>query len=298
MNQRQERIGFVGLGVMGQPMALNLAKAGTPLVVWNRSIEPTQALQAVGAQVVDSIDGVFQHAKIVIVMLVDSDAIDEVLGRGTAAFNSRVAGHILVSMSSVSPEYSRELAADIRLAGGRYVEAPVSGSRKPAEHGQLVSLLGGTEEDVQQVMSVLTPMCKEVLHCGQVGDALLMKLSVNLFLCTMLAGLSEAMHFAAQQGLDLTKFQAAIDSGPMASDVTRVKIPKLVNRDFDVQAATLDAFNSCKLIAYAARNAGIATPLLELSRALYGESVSLGNGRLDMVSVIQSIEKRTKAGIL
>ncbi|MBI6566226.1 NAD(P)-binding domain-containing protein [Pseudomonas synxantha] len=71
MNQRQERIGFVGLGVMGQPMALNLAKAGTPLVVWNRSIEPTQALQAVGAQVVDSIDGVFQHAKIVIVMLVD-----------------------------------------------------------------------------------------------------------------------------------------------------------------------------------------------------------------------------------
>lgn len=168
MNQRQERIGFVGLGVMGQPMALNLAKAGTPLVVWNRSIEPTQALQAVGAQVVDSIDGVFQHAKIVIVMLVDSDAIDEVLGRGTAAFNSRVAGHILVSMSSVSPEYSRELAADIRLAGGRYVEAPVSGSRKPAEHGQLVSLLGGTEEDVQQVMSVLTPMCKEVLHCGQV----------------------------------------------------------------------------------------------------------------------------------
>jgi 3-hydroxyisobutyrate dehydrogenase len=292
-SRAHEEIGFIGLGGMGQAMALNLAKAGTKLVVWNRSPERTEPLRAVGARVMESAGEVFRQAETVIVMLADSFAIDAVLERGMPAFASHVAGHTIVSMSSVAPDYSRGLAADIHAAGGCYVEAPVSGSRKPAEAGQLVSLLSGNPETVVKIRPMLAPMCREAVLCGPVGNALLMKLAVNLYVNTMLVGLSEAMHFAERNGLDLNTFKSAIDSGPMACDVTRVKIPKLVERDFAVQAATADAFASCQLIADAARAAGIASPLLDLSRKLYGESVDLGNGRLDMMSVIQSIEART-----
>lgn len=291
----QEEIGFIGLGVMGQPMALNLVRAGVPLVVWNRSVGRTEPLRAAGARVAESVDGVFRQVKTVIVMLVNSEAIDAVLERGTSAFAGRIAGRTIICMSSVAPDYSRGLATDIEAVGGQYVEAPVSGSRIPAEAGQLVSLLGGETDLVAMIRPLLAPMCRETVPCGQVGDALLMKLSINLYLNTMLVGLSEAMHFAASHDLDLSTFRAAIDSGPMACDVTRVKIPKLVERDFSVQAATADALTSCQLISDAARAADIASPLLDLSLMLYEESVDLGNGRLDMMTVIQSIEKRTAA---
>ena len=290
-----EEIGFVGLGVMGQPMALNLAKAGTRLVVWNRSPAAVDPLREAGATVAVSVEEVFERTRIVILMLVNETVLDEVLRRGTPDFAKLVAGHIVVSMGSNPPDYSRGLAADILAAGGRYVEAPVSGSRKPAETAQLVALLGGDADTVVEVRPLLAPMCRETILCGPVGNALLMKLTVNLYLCTMLAGLAEASHFAERNGLDLETFQAAIDSGPMASDLTRVKIPKLVARDFSVQAATADAFNSTKLIAEAARAVGMASPVLDVCRTLYGESVELGNGRLDMVSVVAAIEARTEA---
>ena len=290
-----EEIGFVGLGVMGQPMALNLAKAGTRLVVWNRSPAAVDPLREAGATVAVSVEEVFERTRIVILMLVNETVLDEVLRRGTPDFAKLVAGHIVVSMGSNPPDYSRGLAADILAAGGRYVEAPVSGSRKPAETAQLVALLGGDADTVVEVRPLLAPMCRETILCGPVGNALLMKLTVNLYLCTMLAGLAEASHFAERNGLDLETFQAAIDSGPIASDLTRVKIPKLVARDFSVQAATADAFNSTKLIAEAARAVGMASPVLDVCRTLYGESVELGNGRLDMVSVVAAIEARTEA---
>ena len=290
-----EKIGFVGLGVMGQPMALNLAKAGTRLVVWNRSPAAADPLREAGATVAVSVEEVFERTRIVILMLVNETVLDEVLRRGTPDFAKLVAGHIVVSMGSNPPDYSRGLAADILAAGGRYVEAPVSGSRKPAETAQLVALLGGDADTVVEVRPLLAPMCRETILCGPVGNALLMKLTVNLYLCTMLAGLAEASHFAERNGLDLETFQAAIDSGPMASDLTRVKIPKLIARDFSVQAATADAFNSTKLIVEAARAVGMASPVLDVCRTLYGESVELGNGRLDMVSVVAAIEARTEA---
>lgn len=292
--QENEEIGFIGLGVMGQPMALNLAKTGTQLVVWNRSLDKTEPLCAMGASVALEARDVFERTRIVILMLVNEAALDAVLERGTANFTKLVANHIVVSMGSNAPDYSRTLSAEIIAAGGQYVEAPVSGSRKPAEAGQLVSMLGGDLSTIAAIRPLLVPMCRETVVCGPVGNALLMKLAVNLYLNTMLVGLAEAIHFADVHGLDTLAFKDAIDSGPMACDVTRVKIPKLIARDFSVQAATSDAFNSTRLIATAARAVGLATPLLDLSSDLYRESVELGNGRLDMVSVLESIEQRTK----
>ncbi|WP_258575388.1 NAD(P)-dependent oxidoreductase [Streptomyces shenzhenensis] len=287
--------GFVGLGVMGQPMALNLARAGTPLVVWNRTPARAEALRAAGARVAASVEEVFAHASVVIVMLVDETVTDAVLGRGGPQFAKLVAGRVVVSMGSTAPEYARGLAADIEAAGGRFVEAPVSGSRRPAEAGELVAMLGGDPDTVAQVRPLLAPMCRETVHCGPAGSGVLMKLAVNLYLDTTLAALAEAVHFAQRQGLDLETFRAVVDSGQLGSGITRVKVPMLAAHDFTVQAATSDAYANTRLIADAARAARIATPLLDLSSELYGESVRLGNARLDMSSVLTAIEARTDA---
>jgi 3-hydroxyisobutyrate dehydrogenase len=290
-------IGFIGLGIMGQPMALNLARAGTRLVVWNRSPDRCEPLRAAGARVAANVAEVFAQTGTVILMLVNEEAIDRVLGRGTPDFGALVAEHVVVNMGSTAPAYSRALEADIHVVGGRYVEAPVSGSRKPAEAGQLVALLGGDEQTVAEVRPLLGPMCRETVMCGPVGNGLLMKLAVNLLLNTMIASLAEAVHFADRHGLDLRQFQAAINVGQMASDVTRVKIPKLVDRDFIAQAAMSDALNSCRLIAEAASGVHMATPLLNLARDLYQEAVTMGYGRLDMTAVVHAIEMRTEAAL-
>ena len=287
-------IGFIGLGVMGQPMALNLAAAGARLVVWNRSATRSEPLRLAGASVAASADEVFARTRVVFLMLVNEAAIDEVLCRGTSRFAELVADHIVVSMGSTSPEYSMALGADIRAARGRYVESPVSGSRKPAEAGQLVALLGGDASTIGEIRPLLQPMCRETVHCGPVGHGMLMKLSINLHLNTMLVGLAEAVHFASRRGLDLRRFSDAIAAGPLACDVTRVKLPKFIERDFAVQAAAEDALNSCRLIGAAARSAGIASPMLDLSTQLYADAVTAGSGRLDMICVIQAIEARTQ----
>jgi 3-hydroxyisobutyrate dehydrogenase len=287
------RLGFIGLGVMGQPMALNLVKAGTPLVVWNRSGNKTEALRAAGAEVAASVAGLFSQARIVILMLADGAAIDAALGRGTDAFGLNVAGHVIVHMGTTSPGYSSGLEADVRGAGGSYVEAPVSGSRKPAEAGQLVAMLAGESAPVAEVRQLLQPMCHESIVCGPVPSALRMKLAVNLFLITMVTGLAEAAHFAFRHGLDMQQFLAVLDKGPMASSVSRVKALKLVTRDFAVQAAAADVLKNNQLVAAAAREAGLASPLLDVCHALYGETVALGLGEADMVAVLSAIEART-----
>lgn len=281
---------------MGQAMALNLAHAGTPLVVWNRSVERCEPLVAAGARLAPSAVDVFESASTVLLMLAHEQAIDSVLRRGTPGFGRLMEGHTVVHMGTTSAAYSRQLETDIRNAGGAYVEAPVSGSRKPAEAGELVGMLAGDACNVDAVRALLVPVCRETFVCGPVPAALMMKLSVNLFLITMVTGLAEAVHFAARQGLDLSQFRAVLDAGPMASNVSRVKLEKLVTRDFSVQAAISDVLKNSRLVAEAARQAQIASPLLEASYALYGECEAQGSGQLDMAAVLQAIEARTQAG--
>ncbi|MEV8086493.1 NAD(P)-dependent oxidoreductase [Streptomyces nigra] len=288
-------VGFIGLGVMGRPMALNLARAGTPLVVWNRSPDRSAPLHKAGAHVAESPDEVFARAGTVFLMLADDTAVDAVLGRGTPYFADRVAGHTVVHMGTTSAAYSAGLRDAVQAAGGRYVEAPVSGSRVPAEQGQLVAMLAGESEAVAAVRPLLAPMCGATFDCGDVPDALLMKFSVNLFLITLVTGLTEAFHFAGRHGLDPALLRDVLDAGPMASAVSRGKAAKLVARDFDVQAAAADVLKNNRLIAEAAREAEVASPLLDVCHALFGETVAQGHGAEDMVAVLRALEARTGA---
>jgi 3-hydroxyisobutyrate dehydrogenase len=282
---------------MGEPMALNLRKAGVPLLVWNRSAGKLRVLAQAGASVADDPAQVFQRCEIVLLMLANAEAIDFVLARGEPGFGERVRGRTIVHMGTTSPGYSAGLGQAIGAAGGRYVEAPVSGSRRPAENAQLVAMLAGEPAAIEAVRPLFTSMCRQIEYCGEAPRALTMKLAVNLFLITMVTGLAEAMQFARRQGLDVDQFVGIVDAGPMASDVSRVKAAKLRNDDFDVQASIENVLDNNRLIAAAARAAGIASPLLDVCHTLYRETQQLGLGGADMIAVVRAIEARNERGL-
>jgi 3-hydroxyisobutyrate dehydrogenase len=287
--------GFIGLGTMGEPMALNLVRAGMALMVWNRSTVKCKPLTDAGAAIARDVDDLFAHCPVVTLMLADTAAMDAVLARDTSEFAKRVRGHTLINMGTMPPGYSKALDADIHVVGGRYVEAPVSGSRKPAEAGQLVAMVAGESEDVEIARALLRPMCRQSFECGAVPRALRMKLAVNVFLITLVTGLAEATHFAERHGLDLAQFTAILDAGPMASDVSRIKAAKLLNADFARQAGISDVLKNNRFIVEAAREACIASPLSDACFALYGETEALGFDQEDMVAVIRAIKRRTEA---
>ncbi|KOX27615.1 2-hydroxy-3-oxopropionate reductase [Saccharothrix sp. NRRL B-16348] len=278
---------------MGQPMALNLARSGRPVVVWNRSPHRAEPLRDAGARVAATPAEVFAAADVVILMLAHEDAIDAVLDRGTDRFADHVRGRTIVHMGTTSPGYSHALGADVRAAGGDYVEAPVSGSRGPAEAGELVAMLAGDQDAVARVRDVIAPLCAEVVTCGPTPNALLMKLAVNLFLITMTTGLAEAFHFAERHELDLGTLVEVLDKGPMASKVSRAKTTKLLADDFEAQAAARDVFTNTRLITAAARAAGVASPLMDECLTLMGRTVELGHGEQDVAAVVHALRERS-----
>jgi 3-hydroxyisobutyrate dehydrogenase len=240
-----------------------------------------------------SVAEVFEKTETVLMMLANGDVIDEVLGRGTEGFPRLVRDHTVVHMGTTSPEYSAGLEQAVTEAGGRYVEAPVSGSRGPAENAQLVAMVAGEKSDRQRVRELVAPMCRQAVDCGPVPNGLLMKLAVNTFLISMVAGLAESFHFAEGHGLDPALLRDVLDAGPMASFVSRGKANMLVDRDFPAQAAIADVHYNNRLITAAARGRGIASPLLDVCEELFAEAEGLGHGKADMAAVINAYRARS-----
>ena len=170
------------------------------------------------------------------------------------------------------------------------MEAPVSGSRIPAERGQLVCLLGGDPTLVDATSALLRPMCKELIFCGAVGDALRMKLAINLYLCSSLVALAEATNFARNARLPLDKFRKAVAIGPMNSDFVGIKLPKLIAEDFGLQAGLADAHTSTCLIRTEAARLGAMTPQLDLSSALYARALRTLGPDVDMAGVVSALK--------
>lgn len=287
-------VGFIGLGLMGVPMATNLVRAGFDVVVWARSAAPRDELVAHGARAAESVAGVFGAAETVILMLRDEPAVDAVLGRGTDDFARLVADRTVVQMGTFTTAFSQALAADVAAAGGRYVEAPVSGSRGPAVEGTLVGMLAGEPDVLAHVEPVVGAMCAQTFRCGDIPKALTMKLAVNTYLITMVTGLAETIHFASRAGADLDVLREVLAAGPMASAVSRGKVQKLADGDLSAQAAIADVLKNARLAEDAALTVGSAHPLIAASRRLYEEAVDAGLGELDMIGVIDALAARTR----
>ncbi|RSM55387.1 2-hydroxy-3-oxopropionate reductase [Amycolatopsis sp. WAC 01376] len=280
------RVGFAGLGSMGGPMAVNLARAGIPLLVWNRTPGRAAEQVAAGAEAVDDAAALFERCEVVFLMLKDAAAVDAVLERGGPA----LAGRTIVHMGTTAPEHSRAIESELLADGAKYVEAPVSGSRVPAEAGELVAMLAGDPKAIEEIRELFGPLCRETVECGPVPNGLLMKLAVNVHLTAVVTSLAETVHFARTHGLDLGVLAGVLGAGQLASPILRVKAPKLVEEDFAPQASIANVLANVELIAAAAREAGLTLPLIEASRALYAETARLGFGDADMVAVVKALE--------
>lgn len=286
--------GFIGIGVMGEPMVFNLLWGGVPLVVWSRRRESMAAVEAAGASVAPSVAALFAASHTVILMLVDEQATDAVLRRDTPDFAERVRGRTIVNMATTSPAYSKALEADLLAAGARYVEAPVSGQRPVAEAAQLVAMVAGAPDTVAEVTPLLQPMCRSVVPCGPVPGGLSMKLAVNLVSGVMMTALAEGAHYAARQGLDLNLFASVLNVTSLASTFTRMKLPKLVEEDFSVQGAIRVGRKDFDMMRDTAAAKGAAIPLLEASAALWDEAISLGHGEEDVSVVLRAYQARDR----
>jgi 3-hydroxyisobutyrate dehydrogenase len=285
-------VGFIGLGVMGRPMAARLARTGVDLAVWSRTRRHCDEVAALGARSCERPEDVFASAdEGVILMLADEAATDAVLVSGPG-LKGNVRRRTVINMGTMAPAWSEARARDVEEAGGEWVEAPVSGSRGPAEAGELVAMLAGRDAVIERVRPLLEPLCREIFVCGRAPDALRTKLAVNLFLITMVTGLVEAVHLARRSALDLEVFRAILDAGPMASAVSRGKLDKLIRGDFAVQASIPDVLKNSRLVEGAAREAGAAAPLISVCSRLYEAAEQLGAHDLDMAAVIHALEHR------
>lgn len=292
MNGMPGCIGFIGLGAMGEPMALNLLKAGHRLIVWNRSPGKTKTAEEAGAEVAEDLDALFGECRTILLMLADGEAIDAVLGRGGPDFSERVSRKTIVHTGTTLVDYSKALEADIGNAGGAYVEAPVSGSRKPAEAGQLVAMLAGEDDAVERIEPILAAMSSKTIRCGAAPNATLMKLAVNTYLISLVTGLAEAVNFARAAGLDLKVFSDILEAGPMANDVMRVKLPKMTGGDFSPQAAIRNVLDNNRLIVESAGGIGAATPILDVCETLYADLMNAERSGEDMAAVVEAITAR------
>jgi 3-hydroxyisobutyrate dehydrogenase len=283
-------VGFAGLGLMGAPMAANLCHAGVSLTVYNRSPGPADALRRIGGRVAETPADLFAACDTVILMLADDDAADAVLGRGEGAFESRVAKRLIVNMGTHSPAWSRGASADVAAAGGIFVEAPVSGSRGPAERGELFAMLAGPVEILPSVQSLLAPMCREAIVVGAVPSATMMKLAVNLYLITSVTALAEAVHLAMLSGLDVEQVSRVIAEGPLGSSVAQAKLDKMIRRDFEPQAAIRDVVRNARLVAELATQIAAVTPLLDESHERFRAVAAGGGAAKDMAAILTSYE--------
>ncbi|KAM0324442.1 hypothetical protein ACHAQA_008224 [Verticillium albo-atrum] len=275
------RVGFMGLGVMGTPMALNLARK-FPLTVWNRSPSKYALLRQAGAIVAPTPRALAEDTDIIFTMLFNEAAFNSILDR---EFKEVIRGKTLINTSSVSVQFSQYLADQVHQAGGHFIEMPVSGSKVPAEQGHLVGMIAGDRSVADLIQPIVEPITKEAIYCGDIGMGLKTKYAVNLYLITMTAGLAESMALARAQGLDVEAFSQVLNAGPMASAYSKIKIAKMLNEDWSPQAAIRDCFNITQLIGSASdadyTGGNPASPKYEALPELRANIFANGTGHVD-----------------
>lgn len=283
-------IGFIGLGIMGQPMAANLLQAGYPLHLWNRTASKAAELIGQGAALAGSPRQLAEESETIIMMLTGPAAIDAVLQGPDGLLAAPLAGKTVINMSSIPPVHARELAELLRAHGARPVDAPVSGSRKPAEDGTLVILAGGDAADLTRIEPLLLAMGRKVVHCGEAGQGSAMKMSVNLLLATMMAGLAEAVNFGEKQGLDTAALLDTILSGPLDCGLFQMKKEMLVRRDYPAQFPYRHMAKDLGFILGTAAGLQAPVPLGNMLAGLYREDADAELGDSDFAAVKRIFE--------
>jgi 3-hydroxyisobutyrate dehydrogenase-like beta-hydroxyacid dehydrogenase len=284
------KIGFMGLGIMGTPMAANLLKAGFPVMVYNRSTEKAQPLVKQGADLASNPKTLAKAAEIVIAMVTGPEALGDLLwgpdGAGGAFSHSKV----FINMSSVSPAYARELARELEPSGVTFIDAPVSGTKKPAEDGALIILAGGPQDKVQEAEPVLLAMGKKVIYCGAAGQGSMMKMCINLLLGLMMEGFAEVLNFGKLGGLSLEAMLDTVFSGPLNCGLFQVKAANLQNNDYPTAFPLKHMTKDAKFIVDTAYELGAPVPAAQTILHLLRVGVAQGWGDEDVSAIARVLE--------
>jgi 2-hydroxy-3-oxopropionate reductase len=227
-----ETIGFIGLGVMGAPMARNLLAAGYEVVAWNRSPEPLAALAEAGAREAEGPAAVAAAADVVIAILKDDPVVREVLGGPDGAIAAARPGALVIDMSTVSPALARDLAEEAAARGVAFLDAPVSGGDVGAREGTLSIMVGGDGAALERARPVFEVLGSRVTHVGGAGAGQVAKACNQVLVAVIFAGLSEALVLGSKLGVDPAKVLDAVGGGMAANRIMEVRRDNFLDHDF------------------------------------------------------------------
>lgn len=286
----QEPVGFIGLGIMGRPMAKNLLKAGYPLVVHNRSQGAVQELVGLGAKAAGSPEAVAREVRIVILMLPNSPDVQRVVLGPQGLLAGARPGQIVVDMSTISPLVTRQVGTALAEKGVRMLDAPVSGGEKGAIEGTLSIMVGGEPAVFQEVLPLFRAMGKTITHLGPLGAGGFTKLANQIVVAVNLTALAEALTLAAKAGLDIELTLKALGGGLAGSRCLEQKTPNYLAHEYRPGFKIDLHYKDLGLIMEAARDLGVPLPTTALVQELFAALRARGRGGLDHSAVVTLFE--------
>lgn len=287
-------IGFIGLGVMGKPMARNLMKAGYELTVYNRSRGKVEELVGEGAKAAESPREVAGNCEIIITMLPDSPQVEEIVAGDNGILEGVREGALLVDMSTISPVVSKELAGKAREKGASMLDAPVSGGEPGAINGTLSIMVGGSEEDFERAKPVFDVMGETVTHVGESGTGQVVKACNQIVVALTIEAVSEALVLGSKAGVDPAKVIGVLSGGLAGNKVMEVRGENFLKHQF-APGFRLELHRKDLGIALAAgREYEVPLPVTAIVDQILEALVANGSGGMDHSAILTFIEDLAK----
>jgi 3-hydroxyisobutyrate dehydrogenase-like beta-hydroxyacid dehydrogenase len=285
------RIGWIGLGLMGRPMGMNLVKAGYPLTVWNRTASRASELVAAGATLANSPKEVAAGSDVLITMVSDPPALEGVLwgtgGQDTGALAALKSGSLYIDSSTVSPDLARKIASACAARGVRFLDAPVTGGDWGAKKGELVFMVGGDEETLKYAEPILGVLGKRWFHLGPHGAGQTIKLAMNLILALQVDALAEALALVTGAGLKGENLVEVLQSSMARSGVLDVKAPNLLKGEYVPSFPLRLMHKDLGLALDLANQLGVALPSTAAARETYNYVKGAAKEDLDYSAVMK-----------
>ena len=283
------KIGFIGLGIMGRPMALNLAAAGHELVVYGKRSLP-QDVRATGAQVCDTLADIARQAEVVILMVPDTHDVEDVLFAESGVAHGLSAGKLVIDMSSISPIATKAFANRINELGCDYLDAPVSGGEVGAKAASLTIMVGGPEKAFERARPLFEKMGKNITLVGGNGDGQTTKVANQIIVALNIEAVAEALLFASKAGADPAKVRAALMGGFASSRVLEVHGERMIQRTFE-PGFRIDLHHKDLGLALAGASAlNIGLPNTAGTQQLFNAARAAGGGGWDHSGMLRVLE--------
>jgi 2-hydroxy-3-oxopropionate reductase len=284
-------VGFIGLGIMGGPMAANLVKAGFDVVGCNRSPEPVQRLVEAGGRGADDVAGAVREADVVVTMVPDSPDVEAVALADDGIYANARPGTLHVDMSSIRPDVARRVAEAGRERGMRVIDAPVSGGEQGAIEATLSIMVGGEAGDVAEARPVLEAVGKTVVHVGPVGSGQTVKAANQLIVAGTIELVAEAIVFLEAYGVDIEAAVKVLAGGLAGNAIFERKGASMLRRDFTPGFRIELHDKDLGIVTSAAREAGVVIPLGAVVAQLVASLKAQGDGGLDHSALLKLVEQ-------